>query len=97
MVRTLIHDDILDQDIFRRKTATLNAKWGIRDAILVGDALASLALSLTAEYGKEITKIISQTCLLLSDGEYLDIENSKIMPSESNYLLTIKRKSASLF
>jgi geranylgeranyl pyrophosphate synthase len=94
---TLIHDDILDQDILRRKTATLNAKWGVRDAILVGDALASLALCLTAEYGKEITKIISQTCLLLSDGEYLDVENSKKTPSESTYILTVKRKSASLF
>jgi geranylgeranyl pyrophosphate synthase len=94
---TLIHDDILDQDTFRRKTATLNAKWGVRDAILVGDALASLAFYLASEYGKEITKIISQTCLLLSEGEYLDVENSKKTPSESNYILTIRRKSASLF
>jgi geranylgeranyl pyrophosphate synthase len=94
---TLIHDDILDQDIFRRKTATLNAKWGVKDAVLVGDALASLAFGLAAEYGMEITKIISQTCLLLSEGEYLDVENSKKAPSESNYILTIRLKSASLF
>ncbi len=94
---TLIHDDILDQDSFRRKTATLNAKWGVRDAILVGDALASLAFGLAAEYEKDIAKILSQTCLLLAEGEYLDVENSMKTHSENDYILTIKCKSASLF
>jgi octaprenyl-diphosphate synthase len=94
---TLIHDDILDQDLFRRNAPTVNAKWGVRDAVLVGDALASLSLNLTADYGKDIIKIMSQTCLLLSDGEYMDVENAHEKPEESNYLETIKRKSASLF
>ena len=94
---TLIHDDILDQDIFRRNAPTVNAKWGVRDAVLVGDALASLSLNLTADYGKDIIEIMSQTCLLLSDGEYMDVENSHIRPRESDYLETIKKKSASLF
>ena len=94
---TLIHDDILDQDLFRRNAPTVNAKWGVRDAVLVGDALASLSLNLTADYGTAIIKIMSQTCLLLSDGEYMDVENSHKRPRESDYLETIKRKSASLF
>jgi geranylgeranyl pyrophosphate synthase len=94
---TLIHDDILDQDLFRRNAPTINAKWGVRDAVLVGDALASLSLNLTADYGTAIIKIMSQTCLLLSDGEYMDVENSHKRPRESDYLETIKRKSASLF
>jgi geranylgeranyl pyrophosphate synthase len=95
---TLIHDDILDQDTFRRNAPTVNAKWGVRDAILVGDALASLSITLTADYGVEVTKIMSETCLLLSDGEYMDVEYAKKERlSESDYLETIKRKSASLF
>ncbi len=95
---TLIHDDILDQDIFRRNAPTVNAKWGVRDAILVGDALASLSITLTADYGVDVTKIMSQTCLLLSDGEYMDVEYAKKERlSENDYLETIKRKSASLF
>jgi geranylgeranyl pyrophosphate synthase len=95
---TLIHDDILDQDTFRRNAPTINAKWGIRDAILVGDALASLAINLTAGYGKDIIKIMSETCLLLSDGEYMDVEYAKEeLLSESDYIETIRRKSASLF
>jgi octaprenyl-diphosphate synthase len=94
---TLIHDDVLDQDVFRRNAPTINAKWGVRDAVLVGDALASLSITLSADYGKDITKIMSQTCLLLSDGEYMDVENAHKNLRESDYLETIKRKSASLF
>ena len=37
---TLVHDDILDNDKFRRNSVAVHAKWGVRDAILVGDALA---------------------------------------------------------
>jgi geranylgeranyl pyrophosphate synthase len=94
---TLIHDDVLDQDNLRRNAPTVNAKWGVRDAVLVGDALASLSMSLTAKYGEEIVKIMSKTCLLLSDGEYLDVENAKKTLSENDYIETIRRKSASLF
>jgi octaprenyl-diphosphate synthase len=65
--------------------------------VLVGDALASLSINLSADYGKDIIKIMSQTCLLLSDGEYLDVENAHKKLSESDYMETIKRKSASLF
>jgi geranylgeranyl pyrophosphate synthase len=94
---TLIHDDILDQDTFRRNAPTINAKWGVRDAVLVGDALASLSITLSTDYGKDIIKIMSQTCLLLSDGEYMDVENAHRNLRERDYLETIKRKSASLF
>lgn len=94
---TLIHDDVLDQDLFRRNAPTVNAKWGVRDAVLVGDALASLSINLSADYGKDIVKIMSQTCLLLSDGEYMDVENAQERLEERDYMETIKRKSASLF
>jgi len=94
---TLIHDDILDQDLFRRNAPTANAKWGVRDAVLVGDALASISLHMAAEYDKEIIGIFSNTCLLLSDGEYMDLEKPMKVRSEIDYLEMIRKKSASLF
>ena len=96
-IATLIHDDILDQDIFRRNELTANTRWGIRDAVLVGDVLASLSLYLSAEYESEITKIISQTCVILSDGEYLDVKEAIDTRKESDYIEITRRKSASLF
>ncbi|UCE96381.1 MAG: polyprenyl synthetase family protein [Candidatus Bathyarchaeota archaeon] len=94
---SLIHDDILDQDIIRRNKLTANMKWGIRDAVLVGDVLASLSLYLSADYESEITKVISQTCVILSDGEYLDLKEAMNSRKESDYIETTRRKSASLF
>jgi octaprenyl-diphosphate synthase len=94
---TLIHDAILDQGLFRRNAPTINAKWGIRDAVLLGDALASLSINLSADYGQDIIKIMSQTCVLLSDGEYMDVENAHEKLGESDYIKTIKKKSASVF
>jgi len=96
-VASLIHDDILDQDILRRNELTANIKWGIRDAVLVGDVLASLSLYLSADYESEIIKIISQTCVMLSDGEYLDVKEAIDTRKESEYIETTRRKSSSLF
>ena len=96
-IASLIHDDILDQDIVRRNELTVNTKWGIRDAVLIGDALASLSFYLSADYENEIMKIISQTSVKLSDGEYLDVKESTDTRKERDYIETIRKKSASLF
>jgi geranylgeranyl pyrophosphate synthase len=94
---TLVHDDILDDDSFRRNAVAVHAKWGVRDAILVGDALASLSLNLAAEYGKEISKVVSQACLLLCDGECMDALMASAEFSERDYFEKIMKKSASIF
>jgi len=94
---TLIHDDILDQDRFRRNALSAYAKWSVRDAILIGDMLAAISLNLAADYGEEILKIMAQTGLLLCDGEYMDVEMTEEEMSETDYLEKIKKKSASLF
>jgi geranylgeranyl pyrophosphate synthase len=94
---TLVHDDILDQDIIRRNALAVHAKCGVKIAIMVGDALASLALSMVTDYDKEIFELMSQTCLALSDGEYMDIAMTDSEPSESEYIEKVKKKSASLF
>jgi geranylgeranyl pyrophosphate synthase len=94
---TLVHDDILDNDHFRRDVPAVYSKWGVRSAILVGDALASLSLNLSAEYDKEISKIVSQTCLSLCDGEYMDAAEITNEASEQYYLEKIRKKTASLF
>jgi len=94
---TLVHDDILDQDKFRRNLLAVHEKWSVNDAILVGDAMISLAINLAADYGREILRIASETGLALCDGEYMDVSLASTEMSENNYLEKIMKKSASLF
>ena len=96
-IASLVHDDILDQDKFRRNALAVHAKWSVKDAILVGDALASYSLNLAADYDREIMKIISETGLQLCDGEHADVDTTLAKISEKEYLLRIKKKCASIF
>ncbi len=96
-IATLVHDDILDQNKFRRDKPTAHEKWSVNDAILIGDALIALAINLLADYGKKLMKIASETGLALCDGEYMDVSMTSIKMSENEYLEKIRKKSASLF
>jgi geranylgeranyl pyrophosphate synthase len=94
---SLVHDDVLDRDVFRRNALSAQAKWGVREAVLVGDALASLALMLCKGYPQEVLDLMVDTCLQLSDGEFMDLETTRNVFSEPEYLVRVKKKTASLF
>jgi geranylgeranyl pyrophosphate synthase len=94
---TLVHDDILDEDLFRRNSISVYAKWSVKDAILVGDMLASLSLSLCKGYKRRILDVIIDTCTQLSDGEYSDIELARTALTEEDYFKKVRKKCASLF
>ncbi|MFJ2649793.1 family 2 encapsulin nanocompartment cargo protein polyprenyl transferase [Streptomyces sp. NPDC087420] len=46
---TLLHDDVIDEDLTRRHRATAWTVFGTPDAIIAGDAMMALALRLLAE------------------------------------------------
>jgi geranylgeranyl pyrophosphate synthase len=94
---TLVHDDVLDEDLFRRNTLSVYAKWNIKDAILVGDILASLSLSMCKGYRREILNVMIDTCMQLSDGEYRDVDLAETDLNEEEYFEKINKKCASLF
>ncbi len=94
---TLVHDDIIDGDKMRRNIPSVNGQWGHEIAILVGDALISLGINLSSEYGPDIIKAVAEYGISLCNGEYLDITSRLSMISEEQYLRTIKLKSAALF
>ncbi|HIE36708.1 TPA: hypothetical protein EYP83_00945, partial [Candidatus Geothermarchaeota archaeon] len=49
---TLIHDDIMDQDMYRRGVKTTHVLYGVSNAILAGDYLYSLVFRLVSDYYK---------------------------------------------
>ncbi|MFD7629259.1 family 2 encapsulin nanocompartment cargo protein polyprenyl transferase [Streptomyces sp. NPDC059851] len=46
---TLLHDDVIDEDVTRRGRATAWTVFGLPDAVITGDAMAALALRLLAQ------------------------------------------------
>jgi len=56
---TLVHDDIMDEDILRHGKPTIHDKWDVGTAILSGDAMLSLALKMIQCSSKYQTKLMS--------------------------------------
>ena len=95
---TLIHDDVLDQADIRRATASVNAEWGNKKAILIGDILFSRAFELCTKLPKEIQSLIADSCSTICQGELrqnLYAKNWQI--TSRQYMELIKDKTAALF
>jgi len=102
---SLIHDDIEDNSPLRRGRPTVWTQWGVPQAINTGDAIFTLAhLSLlgledTCDAGTALqaAAILQDTCLSLTQGQFLDIsyEKQHAVSLESYYMM-ISGKTASL-
>lgn len=102
---SLIHDDIEDNSPLRRGRPTVWKKWGIPQAINAGDAMFTLAhialLRLEGITEPQIilraTRLLQDTCLQLTQGQYLDIsyENRKDLTMDS-YWPMVGGKTAAL-
>ncbi len=70
---SLLHDDVIDEASMRRGVASINALYGNKSAIMIGDILYSKAFYELVELDKEIAKIVSNAVVLLSIGERKDV------------------------
>lgn len=104
---TLIHDDIQDQDERRHHRATVWARWGVPQAINAGDgmyALSRVAVQGLRERGVPAERIVEATvaldraCVLVCEGQYLDIsfEARTDVPADE-YRHMVARKTGALF
>jgi geranylgeranyl diphosphate synthase type I len=102
---TLVHDDIMDNDEMRHGVPTTHKKFGIPLAILAGDVLFSKAYqaisksNLPSKSSMALVSRLSKACVDVCEGQLLDIkmaENKKI-PTQSEYIKMISKKTAALF
>jgi len=95
---TLVHDDIIDEDLFRRGEPSLFAQHGIKKAVLTGDALLSMGLMHAAQTGKpEIVGWLAETALKMVQGITVQNQSKHKLMSVEEYLHMNYLKSGSLF
>lgn len=78
---SLIHDDIQDNSPLRRNRPTVWVKWGQAQAINAGDVMFTLSFLSVQDLAGVVppervllvSRIIQETCLRLTEGQYLDI------------------------
>ncbi len=99
---SLVHDDLpaMDNDTYRRESLTVHAKYGEGVAILVGDALLSLAAKVLAEGAVKYpssfaraTSIITSSACDMVIGQVLDIDGCE---NEDEYLNMYSLKTGAL-
>lgn len=103
---SLIHDDIVDNDIERHHQPTLWTVWGKSQGINTGDgmfALARLALWEILREGVEgaiaarLGIVLDRASLIIAEGQYLDLGfESRADVSVAMYMDMIARKTAAL-
>jgi geranylgeranyl pyrophosphate synthase len=97
---TLVHDDLIDNSLFRRGMPTLNASWTPGATILTGDYLFARSAGLAAETDNvRIVTIFSQTLMTIVGGELQQMfsDGHGSIPTEEEYHQRIYAKTASLF
>lgn len=96
---SLIHDDIIDQSMYRRGIPTVNAVWDNHIAVLTGDYLVSKALDESILAGSmEVVKFMSHLADILSEGELHQIFVARDHDyTIKKYIRTVEMKTAILF
>ena len=95
---TLVHDDVVDDSDERRGFFSLQALWGKKVAVLVGDYLLSRGLLLALDHkAYDLLHILSVAVREMSEGELLQIQKARRLDiSEEVYFEVIRQKTASL-
>jgi geranylgeranyl diphosphate synthase type I len=103
---SLVHDDIEDGDEMRRHRPTAWSIWGVPQAINAGDGMFNLAYrallglsprGIPAERVVTALDRFSETCMRLTEGQYLDMSfEQRLDVSVEEYLQMIAGKTAAL-
>jgi octaprenyl-diphosphate synthase len=94
---SLLHDDVIDDAYTRRNKPSLNALYGNKTAIMLGDVLYSKGFFELNNINAEVAKIVSNAVVQLSLGELGDVSLSKVFNTDKEaYLKMIYQKTASL-
>src|SRR5262245_64375368 len=94
---TLVHDDVLDEAELRRHVSTMNAGWGNKVSILLGDMLFTHAFHLTSTVDRRACEIIGEATNRVCTGELRQVcERGNLALAEADYFAIIEGKTEAL-
>jgi len=94
---SLLHDDVIDDAYTRRSKPSINAIYGNKTAIMLGDVLYSKGFLELNNISPDVAKMISNAVVQLSLGELKDVSLSKTFNLDKDvYIEMIYQKTASL-
>ena len=94
---SLLHDDVIDDADTRRGSPSINASFGTKNAVMLGDILYSKGFYELSKFPHEIAGEISGAVSKLSVGEMMDMDlSAKFNEDKSAYETMIYYKTAVL-
>ena len=96
---SVIHDDIIDKEDYRRGKPSFHVKYGYNSSILTGDFVLGMILNICTKINNaRVSAELSMAATKMSEGEMMEIKLTKD-PSlkDDDYIKVIEHKTASLF
>ena len=94
---SLIHDDVIDENMIRRRAPTAFAKHG-KKAIILGDLLFALSCEMLAKCGSRVMTLVSRAISDIAVGQYMEFSLRHAEDvSEDAYFKIAELKTASSF
>lgn len=98
---TLIHDDIMDEALYRRNLPTVHEKWDVNSGILSGDVMMILAyeslLKTSINLHPYILPVFTRSAREVCEGQQMDMEFESLPVVQMGvYLDMIRKKTAVL-
>ena len=88
---SLLHDDVIDDAYTRRSKPSLNALYGNKTAIMLGDILYSKGFLELNNIGPDVATVISNAVVQLSLGELKDVSLSTTFNLDKDVYLEMDR------
>ncbi len=71
---SLLHDDVIDESNLRRGSPSINALFGAKNAVMLGDVLYSKGYNELVKFDPEVARVVSDAVCKLSIGELMDVQ-----------------------
>lgn len=96
---SVIHDDIIDKEDYRRGKPSFHIKYGYNSSILTADFVLGIILSLCTKINNaKVSSELSTAATKMSEGEMMEIKLTKDpYLKEDDYIKVVEHKTASLF